>query len=83
MTGKDTGLEKIHRSSFDAGALTSTEDMTLDVLGRLELGRVRFREVSLKDGVAGHVFQVRSGERMTQQVLREECNQLCGPKGKI
>lgn len=83
MTGRNTGSEEAYLPIAGAGRLTSTEDMTLDVLGGLELGRVRFREVSLKDGVAGHVFQVRSGKRMTQQVLGEECDQLCRAIDKV
>jgi hypothetical protein len=36
--------------------LTTAEDVSPDVLGRLELSGVRFGDVSLKDGLAGHLL---------------------------
>ena len=43
MMGRNTGSEEAYLPIAGAGLLTSTEDMTLDVLGGLELGRVRLR----------------------------------------
>jgi len=36
--------------------LTTAENMSPDVLGRLELSGVRFGDVSLKDSFAGHLL---------------------------
>lgn len=56
--------------------LTRAEDVSADLLGRDEALGVRVREVALEDGVALHLLERGSGERVSEQRLGEEDDEL-------
>lgn len=56
--------------------LTTTQDMTPDFLWRIERFWVAFRNVSLELSLADHLLQLGLGERMTEEVLGEEEDEL-------
>lgn len=56
--------------------LTSTQNMSSDLLGLDKGFGMRFREVSLELGLARHLLEGRSGMRMSEKGFGEEDNQL-------
>jgi hypothetical protein len=56
--------------------LTGTQDMSLDLIGRDEVLRVRFGEVSLEDSFSFHLGQLGSGHRVSKEGFGEEDDEL-------
>jgi hypothetical protein len=56
--------------------LTRAEDVSADLLGRDEVLGVRVGDVALEDGVALHLLEVGSCERVSEQRLGEEDDEL-------
>lgn len=56
--------------------LTSTQNMSSDLLGLDKGFGMRFREVSLELGLPRHLLEGRSGMRMSEKGFGEEDNQL-------
>lgn len=56
--------------------LTSTQNMSSNLLGLDKGFGMRFREVSLELGLARHLLEGRSGMRMSEKGFGEEDNQL-------